>query len=205
MAQATRWVKLILLAAVASRCLLRIRRFSSSVRTGMLRIEVAVGTVRLASMFSTTRSAPPRMGWAMSPGRMAGTVRALHLVARKAGGGILTTERSRWRLGRRRGRDGGPPRGPGRPVRGAERVRVPVPASGPRGGGRNTPASSRPPTAGCPGTARGCRGQIHSSPRNPSRGRRRVDPPASAALEGQSSPWPEERSRSGAAEQFTSR
>src|SRR5688572_31779951 len=35
-----------------------------------------LGTWRLASMFSTTRMAPPRMGVAMSPGRIAGTVRA---------------------------------------------------------------------------------------------------------------------------------
>ena len=76
MAQATMWVKLTLLLPVASRCLLRMRRFSSRVRTGKLRTEVAVGTWRLASMFSTTRRAPPRMGWAMSPGRMAGTTTA---------------------------------------------------------------------------------------------------------------------------------
>ena len=70
MAQATRWVKLTLPCPAASRCLLSRRRFSSSVRTGIVRTEVAVGTWRLASMFSTTRMAPPRIGWRTSPGRM---------------------------------------------------------------------------------------------------------------------------------------
>ncbi len=70
MAQATRWVKLTFPCPEASRCLLRRRRFSSSVRTGIVRTEVAVGTWRLASMFSTIRTAPPRIGWRMSPGRM---------------------------------------------------------------------------------------------------------------------------------------
>ena len=77
MAQDTRWVKLILPLPVESRCLLRMRRFSSRVRTGIVRSEVAVGTARLASMFSTMRRAPPRMGWAMSPGRMGAMARAL--------------------------------------------------------------------------------------------------------------------------------
>ena len=76
MAHDTRWVKLILPFPVASRCLLMMRRFSSRVRTGMVRSEVAVGTARLASMFSAMRRAPPRMGWAMSPGRMAATATA---------------------------------------------------------------------------------------------------------------------------------
>jgi hypothetical protein len=98
MAQATRCVKLILLAAVASRCLLRMRRFSSSVRTGMLRIEVAVGTVRLASMFSTTRSAPPRIGCAMSPGRIAGTARAL-LFSRARAVGSCSPRPPSWKGG----------------------------------------------------------------------------------------------------------
>ena len=76
MAQPTRWVKLIFPPPVASRCLLSNRRFSSSVRTGTSLMEVAVGMVRLASMFSTMRAAPPRIGVAMSPGRIAGTTRA---------------------------------------------------------------------------------------------------------------------------------
>src|SRR5256885_16704284 len=38
------------------------RRFSSSSLTGILRCEVAVGTARLASMFSTILSAGPRIG-----------------------------------------------------------------------------------------------------------------------------------------------
>jgi hypothetical protein len=59
MAQATMCVKLTLPPPVESRCLLRRRRFSSRVRTGTVRMEVAVGTLRLASMFSTMRTAPP--------------------------------------------------------------------------------------------------------------------------------------------------
>ena len=39
-------------------------------------MEVAVGMDKLASMFSTIRTAPPRMGWAMSPGRIAGMATA---------------------------------------------------------------------------------------------------------------------------------
>ena len=70
MAHATMWVKLILPWPLAWRCLLRRRRFSSTVRTGIVRTEVAVGTVSEASMFSTMRMAPPRMGWRMSPGRI---------------------------------------------------------------------------------------------------------------------------------------
>ena len=35
-----------------------------------MRAEVAVGTVREASMFSTRRMAPPRMGCRTSPGRI---------------------------------------------------------------------------------------------------------------------------------------
>jgi hypothetical protein len=50
----------------------------------MPRMEVAVGTVRLASMFSAMRSAPPRMGVAMSPGRRTGTASAFE--SRVAGG-----------------------------------------------------------------------------------------------------------------------
>src|SRR5215207_6001795 len=39
-------------------------RFSSSTLTGTCRFDVAVGTVKLVSMFSTILSAPPRMGCA---------------------------------------------------------------------------------------------------------------------------------------------
>ena len=67
-AHATMWVKLTFVWPVDSRCLLRRRRFSSSVRTGIVRTDVAVGIWRLASMFSTMRTAPPRIGWRMSPG-----------------------------------------------------------------------------------------------------------------------------------------
>jgi len=70
MAQAMTWVKLTRGCPVESRCLLSSRRFSSSVRTGMVRAEVAVGTDRLASMFSTARTAPPRIGCSTSPGRI---------------------------------------------------------------------------------------------------------------------------------------
>jgi hypothetical protein len=75
-AQATRCVKLTLLWPADSRLLLSRRRFSSSVRTGSVRTEVAVGIARLASMFSTMRTAPPRIGCRMSPGRIAGSATA---------------------------------------------------------------------------------------------------------------------------------
>ena len=67
-AHATMCVKLTFVCPLDSRCLLRRRRFSSSVRTGIVRADVAVGIWRLASMFSTMRTAPPRIGWRMSPG-----------------------------------------------------------------------------------------------------------------------------------------
>ncbi len=75
-AHATTCVKLTLLWPAASRLLLSRRRFSSSVRTGSVRIDVAVGIWRLASMFSTMRTAPPRIGCRMSPGRIAGSATA---------------------------------------------------------------------------------------------------------------------------------
>jgi hypothetical protein len=89
MAQATTWVKLTFPLPAVSLCLLMIRRFSSSVRTGISRMEVAVGRARLASMFSTTRSAPPRMGWAMSPGRIGASA-----MARRAAGLCAGSERA---------------------------------------------------------------------------------------------------------------
>ena len=49
-----------------------IRRFSSSSFTGILRSEVAVGTERLLSMFSTILSAGPRIGIASASGGGAG-------------------------------------------------------------------------------------------------------------------------------------
>ncbi len=76
-AQAMMCVKLILGCPAGSRCLLSSRRFSSSVRTAIVRTEVAVGIWRLASMFSTRRTAPPRIGCRMSPGRIAGITTAL--------------------------------------------------------------------------------------------------------------------------------
>ena len=83
-------MKLILPAPRAARCLLSSVRFSSSVRTAMVRMEVAVGTPRLASMFSTMRSAPPRMGWAMSPGMSETGARAFER-AGAAGGAAAWT------------------------------------------------------------------------------------------------------------------
>ena len=87
-AHATRWVKLTLLWPISSRCLLRIRRFSSRARTGTVRTEVAVGTWRLASMFSTMRNAPPRIGWAMSPGRIVGMAMARETGRLTIGAGV---------------------------------------------------------------------------------------------------------------------
>ena len=54
-------------------------------------MEVAVGTVRLASMFSTMRMAPPRIGCAMSPGRIAGTTSAFDLGAAATAWGSART------------------------------------------------------------------------------------------------------------------
>ncbi len=59
-AQDTRWVKEILDCSSAARCSLMRRRFSSASLIGTCRCVVAVGTPRLASMFSAIRSAPPR-------------------------------------------------------------------------------------------------------------------------------------------------
>ena len=92
MAHATMWVKLILPWPLAWRCLLRRRRFSSTVRTGIVRTEVAVGTESEASMFSTIRMAPPRIGCRMSPGRI--DVRATAL-ERPASGAAGTSRRAR--------------------------------------------------------------------------------------------------------------
>jgi hypothetical protein len=55
------WVKESL-RPVAARYLLARRRFSSSTLMGTSRNEVAVGTPRLDSMFSTILSATPRSG-----------------------------------------------------------------------------------------------------------------------------------------------
>src|SRR4029453_14573393 len=60
-------------------------------------------------------------------------------------------------------------------------------------------------TAGWLGIAPGCRARTRSCPRSPSRGRRRADPPASAALEGQSSPCPAGGSRVGPAATWPAR
>ena len=99
MAQAIRWVKLTLPGPEASRCLLRTRRFSSSVRTGTPRIEVAVGMARLASMFSAMRSAPPRIGVAMSPGRRTGSMPAPWIARGRAAAAARTSVAGRAALG----------------------------------------------------------------------------------------------------------
>ena len=72
MAHAMMWVKLTLGVLVAARWRFTRARFSSRARTGTSRIEVAVGTESDASMFSMTRTIPPRTGSTTSPGRMRG-------------------------------------------------------------------------------------------------------------------------------------
>ena len=54
-------------APLRSRWLLRIWRFTSSSLAGTVRTDVAVGTARLASMFSAVRAAAPRSGSVSSP------------------------------------------------------------------------------------------------------------------------------------------
>src|SRR4029077_20435728 len=56
--------------------LLRIWRLTSSSLAGTTRTEVAVGTPRLASMFSTVRAAAPRSGSGSSPSSTIGPGRA---------------------------------------------------------------------------------------------------------------------------------
>src|SRR5689334_15018181 len=67
-----RWVKLTLPRPVRDRWLLRIWRLTSSSFAGTLRTDVAVGTPRLASMFSTMRAAAPRIGFGVSPSTTSG-------------------------------------------------------------------------------------------------------------------------------------
>ena len=64
-AHAIRWVKLALPMRLRFMWPLMIRRLASSILAGMSRKLVAVGTPRLASMFSTMRAEAPRSG---SPG-----------------------------------------------------------------------------------------------------------------------------------------
>src|ERR1700704_6110512 len=86
-AYAMRWVKLTLPPPpLRRRWLLRIWRLTSSSLAGTTRSDVAVGTVRLASMFSTMRAAAPRRGTGCSPSR-SGAV----LVCAGDGGLVLTT------------------------------------------------------------------------------------------------------------------
>ena len=63
-AHASRWVKLTLPPVNSARCWFMSVRFSSSRRTGIVRTELAVGTERLACMFSTRRRAGPIRGTA---------------------------------------------------------------------------------------------------------------------------------------------
>src|SRR4051794_38347293 len=79
-----RCVKLTLPRPGRERWLFRICRLTSSSFAGTLRTEVAVGTPRLASMFSTIRAAAPRIGFGVSPSRTSGGVPA---GVRGSGGG----------------------------------------------------------------------------------------------------------------------
>ena len=79
-----RWVKLTLRRAVRPRWLFRIWRLTSSSLAGTSRTEVAVGTPRLASMFSTMRAAAPRIGLGVSPSSRIGA--AAPVVRGSAGG-----------------------------------------------------------------------------------------------------------------------
>src|SRR5215217_2807838 len=67
-----RCVKLTLPAPVRASWLFRIWRLTSSSFAGIARTDVAVGTPRLASMFSTLRAAAPRRGSGSSPSRTSG-------------------------------------------------------------------------------------------------------------------------------------
>ena len=142
-----------------------------------------MGTVRLASMFSTMRRAPPRMGWAMSPGRMAGTARAFDRVARGGARGRLLCARASARRGAAAG--AAPPAPPSPAVQAG-------PSAAARLGLRRDPEEPVEVLAparvhrlrGRCGTAPACRGRTRSSPRNRSPGRRRGDRPG--LLNGQS-------------------
>src|SRR3954467_11371509 len=62
-----RCVKLTFPRPVRERWLFRIWRLTSSSFAGTLRTDVAVGTPRLASMFSTMRAAAPPIGFGGAP------------------------------------------------------------------------------------------------------------------------------------------
>src|SRR3954462_4168183 len=81
-----RCVKLTFPRPVRDRWLLRIWRLTSSSFAGTLRTDVAVGTPRLASMFSTMRAAAPRIGLVVSPPSTSGA----HPLPPRAGGGART-------------------------------------------------------------------------------------------------------------------
>src|SRR5437763_15825008 len=71
MAQATKCVYDALACPPALRWLLMMRRFSSSTLTGMVRMEVAVGTPSDASMLAAIFAAAPRRGVAPGTARSA--------------------------------------------------------------------------------------------------------------------------------------
>ena len=135
-----RWVKLTLPAPVRASWLFRIWRLTSSSFAGTARTEVAVGTPRLASMFSTVRAA--------RAAQRLGLVAVEHHRARAAGrgrrshgaGGVARAppQERRSRCGRSRRRASRPRRG----HRGAARRRR-----------RNRRASARRPTPGSRGSA----------------------------------------------------
>ena len=102
-AYAMRWVKLTLPCPTRFRWLFRICRLTSSSLAATVRTEVAVGTWRLASMFSTMRAAEPRSGAAVSPS-MTGGGAAPPVFELGAGLGSALPEQpeQRWRVGRGR-------------------------------------------------------------------------------------------------------
>jgi len=93
-ANAMRCVKLTFPAPDRARWLLRICRLTSRSFAGIARTDVAVGTVRLASMFSTVRAAAPRNGAGSSPsstrgpGRGVGATEAATGMRSPFGGGV---------------------------------------------------------------------------------------------------------------------
>ena len=68
-----KWVKLTFIPAVRMSWSLSAPRFTSSNRAGTVRTDVAVGTVRLASMLLTIRAAAPRSGVAFNTGNCVGS------------------------------------------------------------------------------------------------------------------------------------
>ena len=86
-AKAMRCVKLTFPPPLRARWLFRIWRFTSSRRAGTVRTEVAVGTPRLASMFTTVRAAAPRSGSGASPSAVGALAAGAGVAAAGAGAG----------------------------------------------------------------------------------------------------------------------